>query len=391
MKTIWDHQRPSSCEGKKFLIYPGHLGGGFGSNVHVDTSIMAIAMNHGRIFLPHPVFHHHLKWPFEYPFCTKHNHRNFYCYWEEYSSCGYKDVYPFYDPTNASTWPADDQIPMFQFGGPASLHEERVLRLPPGAIRNDEYPKILEPVMKCANVDGDEKEKSQWWIAVATPYLLRPNQRAMHHVLKMRTFNLNDYGPVIGVYVRYGDKGAEMKLVPLKQYTSAILDLWRSGAVHARLPKNRQTPGTNGTIFLGTEDPRVIDAMTKWAAEQKFNLLYTTVLDRKRLGAGNLGNEGGPYNDEYAHGHHELEYLSMMLNLDYFMKCSGWVHTMGSNYNWVIDEMRNTVAGKADLTAVDLVYHTEPIVFTGMYKHSYFEGHKPAKVPIGDSDNLYAL
>ena len=44
-------------------------------------------------------------------------------------------------------------------------------------------------------------------------------------------------------------------------------------------------------------------------------------------------------------GHHPLEYLSMLVNIDLSIRCDAWVHTLWSNWNRLIDEMRVTVAG----------------------------------------------
>ena len=113
IEKLWQHQNPQSCKGKKFLIWPGHLGGGFGSNIHVEASILAIAMNHDRIYVRHPVWFNG-QWPFQFPFCKSVHNRTYDCYYEPVSSCTLTDVFPSYDPLNPSTWPDDNATPILK-------------------------------------------------------------------------------------------------------------------------------------------------------------------------------------------------------------------------------------------------------------------------------------
>jgi hypothetical protein len=45
--------------------------------------------------------------------------------------------------------------------------------------------------------------------------------------------------------------------------------------------------------------------------------------------------------------HHELEYFSMLLNLDVHLRCAAFVCPIESNFCRVIDELRATVGNKA--------------------------------------------
>ena len=46
--------------------------------------------------------------------------------------------------------------------------------------------------------------------------------------------------------------------------------------------------------------------------------------------------------------HHDLEYFSMIFNIDMHLRCNAFVCTMPSNFCRVIDELRATVGGKAN-------------------------------------------
>ena len=53
LEEIWRHQFPSDCSNKKFLI-SGGWPYGFGSRIHMEGMGLAVAMQLGRIYLPHP-------------------------------------------------------------------------------------------------------------------------------------------------------------------------------------------------------------------------------------------------------------------------------------------------------------------------------------------------
>ena len=59
----------------------------------------------------------------------------------------------------------------------------------------------------------------------------------------------------------------------------------------------------------------------------------------------------------------------MLSNLDYHLKCNAWVCTMKSNWCRLVDELRLSVMGKANLYMVDLnrkppYYYTQAIQWT---------------------------
>ena len=74
-------------------------------------------------------------------------------------------------------------------------------------------------------------------------------------------------------------------------------------------------------------------------------MYYTNVFDRLSVSASEH-TPAGLYNP--------LEYLSMLLNLDLSLDCSSWVCTLRSNWCIIIDELRATVANKANLAQIDL-------------------------------------
>ena len=112
-------------------------------------------------------------------------------------------------------------------------------------------------------------------------------------------------------------------------------------------------------LFLASEDSRVIHSMNEWVVRhhRKYEMLITEVFDRKGLLAERSAEErnrkpaGGP-------DHHPDEYLSMLLNVHYLTRANAYVCTLSSNFCRVIDELRATVAAKADRPFVDLSIET---------------------------------
>ena len=109
----------------------------------------------------------------------------------------------------------------------------------------------------------------------------------------------------------------------------------------------------------------------RWGRRHNVNVFYTDLFNRSqvsaRLGFKELHKEAG---DQYSFigksnsngtesaspglKYHQLEYLSMIINLAYLVKCDAWVCTLASNYCRLVDELRATVGGKANRFYADL-------------------------------------
>jgi hypothetical protein len=53
IEEVWRHQHPEDCRNRTYLI-SGGWPYGFGSRIHMEGVGLAIAMQMGRIYLPHP-------------------------------------------------------------------------------------------------------------------------------------------------------------------------------------------------------------------------------------------------------------------------------------------------------------------------------------------------
>eukprot|EP01036_Dinobryon_divergens_P043134 gene43134-57385_t len=286
---------------------------------------------------------------------------------------------PSYNNSDPNSW-NDASIPVFDYTEEGGIDDaikrhgdvmnSKVLRLKPGLVRSFEFPKVLTQAMKCAPIQHENGQAAPgWWLSMSAAFLLRPNPRTMHFISKLRTFHVNSDGPCIGMYVRHGDKHAEMPLVPFSKYAEVAQQMWDKGLVHKR-DRSRTSvsangsPSRNGTIFFGTEDPVALKEAIDWAKQNGWKLLFTTLFDREKMAAADdQRKEEGSKEAGYRGGHHDLEYISMLVNIDYMLKCNAWVGTMSSNWCRIIDELRMTVAGKADLSNADL-NRDPPYIYT---------------------------
>ena len=217
----------------------------------------------------------------------------------------------------------------------------------------------------------------------------------------------------VGMYVRHGDKGGEMKLLPVNKYLEVASFLYRhnlsigndeSVEERERLKKllagnDSSTRALNDThhiqttnfnhIFIGTENPDVIREAMEWGKKNSINVFYTDLFDRSLVSARLDQKEmskvrfqcNGGYTMVVRAGgrsqcvrQHPLEYLSMIINLFYMIKCDAWVCTLQSNWCRLVDELRATVGGKANRYFADLSEGTcasPPCLVDGIYAYEW--------------------
>lgn len=383
IRQVHAHQYPSRCDDKLFLISPG-WGFGFGSDIHRIAFHLAIAINLGRIMLRDPFGQNLPEYIYQVPYCQNQSGSarcTYDCYYEPPSSCSIEDVCPgFYNQTFAEqrkctdsmvTYNAWNEVPPAEilrqnFTDPAL--KLRVLKLP----NFPNNPRFPYPLRFKDNIDCSytiESERRGWhhnmprkltspaplWISVSTAFSIRPNRVTLAELERLRRLpgaitrlpfhsnassNTSSGGVVaecaVGMYVRHGDKYLEMQLVPLESYTSAASVLLDTPFQKSPLPRS---------MFIGTETPSILEGVINWARDNGWDLMYTSLFDRARVPSAMTANV--PKNDP-------LEYISMILNLDMHLRCRSWVSTMQSNWCRIQDELRVTVARKADLINIAL-------------------------------------
>ena len=117
--------------------------------------------------------------------------------------------------------------------------------------------------------------------------------------------------------------------------------------LHTETPERhiRQNINKNITIFFGTETPATLHTAIQWGKNHSWNIVYTNLFDRGDVHAQYKFNTFDDSKHLHKKKHHELEYISMLLNIDLSLRCHAWIHTLQSNWNRIIDEMRLTVGG----------------------------------------------
>lgn len=244
-----------------------------------------------------------------------------------------------------------------------SIKDYLIVRMPIQSFKFEQYPQMFKPILDCHPGISTEYGKThnflrfadQWWMSLATAYIMRPNKATLAKVAELRSRmkppNPAEYGECIGVYVRHGDKGYEMTLFNTERYLSASEYMWDRGLVHKRRSTlNRDHQDNSKVLFFGTEDPLALQEAITWGKKQNWQVYYTDLFDRNDQAASFIQGDG------HQRDHDPLEFLSMILNLDMTLSCSGWVCTSGSNWCRIVDELRVTVARKADLHSLDLSF-----------------------------------
>jgi hypothetical protein len=176
----------------------------------------------------------------------------------------------------------------------------------------------------------------------------------------------------ISIYIRRGDKHVEMNLFETSIYlehaqvmleTKNILFLndenkfdllGNTNNMNNNNNNNIKTLKNNPTIFVASEDPVAISETVAWCLKKHWNVKYTNLFNRNDVSANKNFTIQQKERQTLSHVHHELEYLNMLFNIDFHLKSNAFVCTLYSNFCRVIDELKNTVANKANYHFVDL-------------------------------------
>ena len=379
LKAIWDHQHPANCSNSTFLIGSRWVFSGFGSEVHCEGAAMGLAMSIGRIYLQHPYPYH--RWQTDLDFCRAQNKKNLECYFEPWSSCTIFDALGPQALEILRFHNDNGQIPCLTRMSPgigclkarrtmigealkgnfsmflrAAGHEKTVLLRNIGALWHGFVPPQFINIVKCSPFK--KTFYYYWWRALSASYILRPNGKTLKWLEDNSLYrNLSsDNPPVIGVYVRRGQKSSEMRLLPFSEYINATEFLWK-GFPEFLKPDKLWTK----SVFFATEDPGVLHEAILWASASQVNLLYTDLFERNGTAAASANGEGT---------HHGLEYLSMLLNIDHLLQSSAWVCTLASNFCRLVDELRTTVSPLLTRPFVDISPETcnlSPCVGDGVF------------------------
>lgn len=401
LEAIWKNQNPEDCSKAKYII-SGGWPYGFASRIHVEGLVLAAAMNLNRVYLPHPTGDN-IFWETSVPHCrdtVKDSSLN--CFYEKFSKCTIQDAIAGYAPTvdHLHTYYMSDVKASFE----DAIHRDQVVNffkdqkafnivLTTGGPYDARkfIPYQVKPILDCAPMRTDAFH--YYWRAMSASFVTRPNLPTRALLSKLHTVSIRDYRSCIAMFVRHGDKGIEMKLIDFARYRDIAEQLWNVGLVpgsnkfirsdsrsgrtasrdnearlslhknftealeeiHKRGDYSNNIP-VNGTLFITTEDPAVLQEADKWGKENNWEIAYTNLFDRAQQTAFKTWDEQHKRGSKAVHD--DLEYISMMLNLQYSLQCEAWVCTLASNSCRLIDELRATLGGKANRFYADLSIET---------------------------------
>lgn len=374
MEIIWKNQHPTNCANAKYMISSGWQGG-FGSEVHMYGAGLAIALELGRVFISYPPGPVHVgfndnKWQTKNPFCGEQNKHTLECYYEPWSNCSPPGVTPRSDFSHKSMYRMHDTD--FTVKGshsrnatiPSAVREkvksiQTIVFVHTGWADTDKYvPTQLRQILECSSADRALDLK--WIRALTTAYILRPNLITLR---KLRSFQattplVKPSDTCVAMYMRRGDKHVEMKFVKSEKYFEAIeLVRARTLQLYQQYPDTRNF-GFDLNLFVQSESPIAIKDTQTWGKRANWSVSHTTLFDRATVDANLPYDAARSKKRAGIYRHHPLEYLSMLLTIDYSLKCSAWVCTLASNFCRVIDELRATVGSKANLPFADMSTET---------------------------------
>jgi hypothetical protein len=384
MEAIYRNQHPADCSKAKFLIAKG-WDQGFGSEIHVIGLGLAVAMEMNRVYVINPEGPtasslNDNRWQVNNDYCKGLGKDTLECYYEPWTNCSFEDAL------------AGKSIEQLEVHGKTYWSDTKIIReklwnLEPKTIlyesRGDTakfVPHMFKRLISCSPIYNTYD--FYWWRIVSAAYLLRPNTQTLQYFQKHRMDKTLDFHPkreqCVSVYVRRGDKHVEMPLVPFKRYADAATYMWEKGYVTGRQEGNRsstnlptsasdyasgadvQEGGSSQTMpvmFIGSEDQNVIDEAIQWGQEHGWKIVYTNLFNRQSVSAHLNHTEQAALRKSKSSQHHQFEYLSMLLNLDYHLQCDAWVCTMRSNFCRIIEELRASVAGKLHKHYMDVGQH----------------------------------
>ena len=350
MDAIWKNQNPENCSDPnvKFLVSNGYASG-FGSRIHVEGSGLTTAMNLGRVYLMHygnpGRLRAHLRNIVSSVHCRAQHKDTLDCYYIPWSKCSLADAgvkflinamkSPGYDPND-----------------PQKNIDRRTLLYHHGSDPYREIPTQFNHLLSCSPFIPSFQY--YWWRAITATYLLRPNNATIKQLEKLDVLKLgtNPNERCISIYIRHGDKHIEMELVQFQKYIEIAMDMWKKKMV-------QNTKGNEKlVIFLGTENPKVLEEADIWSKENKIPVKYTKLFDREKVSASLESASQKALRKVAKFKYNDLEYLSILLNLQNSLKCDAWVCTLASNTCRIIDELRATIGGKANYHSADLSKET---------------------------------
>lgn len=326
-RLIYASQNPPDCEKAQYLVMMG-INSGVGSSIHVlgahamhairTGRVLLWAGDFGRMYTDHELCGEELTWS---------------CHLRWPSKCllGHARARP-------------DTMDCYETFNPLSQKDGEVRP----RMNAAEYfaPAVME-IFNRSGLQLQDDELTYWWRAQSTAYFLRLNDKAVTDLAEKRRalgslvawskggnasrmLDVPLPSGTVGMHVRHGDKGRQMKLVPFERFMELANSLQRNNPFHVQR-----------AVFVSTEDPAVILQTQSEAVMGDWSTLtYSMPRFNDYNGPADQLNK---LSSKISPGRlTRLHILQLLMALE----CDAWIGTLLSNWNRLIDELRTTWVGK---------------------------------------------
>eukprot|EP01040_Poterioochromonas_malhamensis_P005455 gene5455-5855_t len=245
LDLIWENQNPPDCTKAQYII-SGGWPYGFGSRIHMEGLVLALAVQLGRVYLPHPDGDN-IFWETKVPFCQQSQHdETLTCFYEKLSKCTIQDALvstAFHDVNGFPTFSLGDFHTAFESEDGLHHIKETMASykglnviMTSGKVPYDGHkyiPHQVFPLLHCSPMKEDFFY--YWWRAISATFIARPNLPTRNMLASLHTNEKfrheHDSQGCIAMFVRHGDKGIDMKLLEFSEYAKVANDLWQRGLV----------------------------------------------------------------------------------------------------------------------------------------------------------------
>lgn len=275
------------------------------------------------------------------PFCKGvRKDRTLMCFYERWSSCTFQDALSEANndvnrlktvgfPDFNAVFNSDENIRnnfIQQYSNDRAINILFTFNGKGQFVLSSAIPHSFNHVLECSPMRIDNKY--YWWRAISSAFLLRPNEDTLTLLKKYHNLALTPSDNCVSLFVRHADKVMEMELLPFQTYAETAKMIIEK-ELSPKPEMSNEIFGFNGSLFLSTDDPDVIHQAEEWSKQNNWKVVYTHLFDR--------GTQTArlDWNSQHKKGtvavHDDLEYFSMLLNLEYSVQCEAWVCTLASN------------------------------------------------------------
>lgn len=337
--AIFRHQHPASCEGKRFLQYAVH-GFGPGSNIHTIGAALRQAMNEDRILILPPKKEEPQLFWYDPQWCPEA--RGWECWVLPVAGC---------TPGNSSD--------VKRLGYYQMTHTQQT-------------PRVFNKLLACSPIRPSKY--FYWWRAQSAAYLVRFNKQTRSALDVMRKELLYETHagqtqPVapalarkggVAVLVRRGDKKGEMVLDSVQLFLVTVQQLFNGSQQIPVLHGSKQSflfPSdafAERRVFVHSEDPLILPLFKSFAGVpaggHNSSMHWSVSFMKPKSACTGLCDPAHVLKTVGA----RQGTLMFLLSVEEALRHDAFACSMMSGWCRLVDELRMTIAGKADAPFIDI-------------------------------------